>query len=434
MEVLPKNDRIKYIPLYQSKDRMKEYNRIRPELEDLVSFNGQGWDWDVLVTVRSTQTAMLRVLCGSPRSEARMWSKRIILIEDMMILSEKPTVAQSACDVQDRLTVEGYLAADTVLIPAYHEKKWVMNSAKKHFSPSVLRDMDRKIREVCHLNMPKYELKTKHRFKGGRKMGVAFVGRMERMAARLTSINEILSKQFIMHGNEVHPFICTISDSTKGVDESAVEIRRPNREEFHRIAKEEMDVAVYFFVDVELSMSMLEPVSMGVPAIVVDAPWSRAALGDDYPFYAKGETQAYAMVNMFRENYDAQYVKFAKWFKAWFIPTYDLRVKNDGLYKHLVEEIQYQYPDAEENLQTLKKNSIVKLLVEKGGQEFRMLDLIKSMKGTELDSLAAKVQDNDREKRNLVFSTPWNEFRLALKQFYGYEDASTDLGHLRKVK
>ena len=39
MQWYPRSDRVRYFKVPQSKDRMKEYNRIVPELEDILAFN-----------------------------------------------------------------------------------------------------------------------------------------------------------------------------------------------------------------------------------------------------------------------------------------------------------------------------------------------------------------------------------------------------------
>jgi len=431
-EFYPQHERIAYIPIPQYKDRMKEYNRIHPVQENLLSFNGDAWDWDVLVTCRTTMVQLMRVLSISPRQKGKDWTKKIIIIEEMMVLSYKPTVAQSQPDVQDRLTIEGYLAADVVLIPAYHEKDWVMKVARQHFSPARQKDLMGRIREVCHLNMPERTLKTEFKYDGSRKLNVAFVGRMEKTAARLETINGILSNQAIFNGNKVRTFICTVSDGSRHIDTDVVEVLHPKREQFWDICKKEMDVAVYFHVDVELNMSMLEPISFGVPAIVKRAPWSIGMLGPDYPFFVDTEVQAYGWVNAFKKDYDKHYALFAHWFETWFTPVYDHRVKEEGLYNHLLKEILSPPEDAKDLLTTLANNEIVQLIAQHGGDEFVLFDLIDKLGETELRTLADKIEEGDRETRSLVFSTPWNEFRLALIHHFGYKDASVKTGHLIK--
>lgn len=429
----PKSDRIKYIPLHQSKDRMKEYNRINPVLEDLLSFNGDTWDWDVLVTVRSTQIAMMRVIATSPRQRHRGWTKRIVLIEDMLVMSCKPTIALSNKDVQDRLCLEGYLAADKVLLPAYHEIPWIVEIAKRHFSPARVREIKNKITEVCHLNMPEYKLKTKFKFDGKRKLNVAFVGRLEKSAARLSSLNEIFTNQYIMRGEDVQSHVCTVTNGTRVIDPEITNYRHPKRAEFWKICEEELDLGVFFHTDLEISMSMLEPIALGVPEIVKKADWAVGMFGDDYPFYVDNEAQAYALITAFTKDYDKMYAKFAKWQKEWFVPTYNKRIAEDGLYKHLMDFITTPAEqDPATELSNLKTNEIVQLIALKGGDEFVLFDLIRALGKTDLRSLAKKVEEGSKEAVSMVFATPWNDFRLGLITFYGYEDASVKTGHLRK--
>lgn len=433
MEAYPKDERIKYFPLHQAKDRMKEYNRINPVLENLLAFNGIAWDWDVLVTVRSTQVPIMRIIATSPRQKHRIATKKILLIEDMMVSSKKPTVALSNAPVQDRMTIEAYLASDKTFIPAYHERKWAIELAKRYFSPAMVKGVSDKIREVCHLDMPKYSLKTTHKYKKGeRKMNLVFVGRLEK-GVGVDLMNILMSNQFILHSEDVNVFVCTVSDGTKGFDTSVVDVRHPHREEFWKICDTEMDLAMSFSVDVELNLSKLEPITFGVPLLVVKAPWSIGMLGEDYPFFVAGEIQAYGLISQFRDNYDAMYEKFIKWQKEWFVPTYTKRCEEDGMYKLLEEGILEGVDDSEESLASLKNNEIVQLIAKNAGKEFVLYDLIEKLGDTVLRTLADKIKDNDRATRSLVFSTPWNEFRLALKTFYGYEDASTKLGHMRKM-
>lgn len=432
MGCYPVSDRIKYIPIHQYKDRMKEYNRISPQLEDLLSFNGKTWDWDVLVTVRSTQIPMMRIHSVSPRNASRAWTKRIILIENMMISSKKKTVACSAPIVQDRMTIEAYLAADYVFMPAYHQKKWIVDIAKQHFSPARVRDVSEKVLEVCTLDMPEYSLKTTHKYKGGRKMGVAFVGRLEKFDGNIVALNDIMIRQFIMRSEDLRLFVCTVTNCDKVFNKMGIEILHPKRDEFWRICREEMDVAVSLTVDVELNLSMLEPISFGVPLIVRHAPWSVAMFGESYPFFISSETQMFALITKFKRSYAKCYALFAKWHEEWFVPTYQKRSSDDSIYDHLLKAILAPMGSAVDTVEAMRDNSIMKIILEECEDEFKFFELIERLGETRLTSLADKIREGDRERRGIVWSTPWNDFRVALKQLYGFEDAGIDTGHLRR--
>lgn len=433
---LPVHERIVYFTVPQSKDRTREYNVIRPWLEEALSFSGPMWDWDVCVTSRTAQVPFMRVMSLSPRTKGRRtWSKRIILIEEMAILSLKPTVAKSNDDIQDRLTLEGYLAADYVLSPSYHEKGLALELARKHFSPARQKDMRDNIKEACALSTGVLALKAepyKWSSDSDRKMVLVFAGRLELAAARLEVINGVFTNQFIMNGSRIEPKILSVSAvGSKGeaaFDQNAVEILHLDRDDFWKMALERMDLTMYFHVDGGLLMSIFEPVSFGVPAIVKDAPWSRSVFGDSYPFYAASEATAYGMVNMFLEDYDSMYDLFKKWQAEWFVPEYTRRITEDNLFDLLVQKT--LEPQVPEGIDAMKGNAIVKMLVKHGGDDFVIFDVLEKHK-EELRGLDVKLRESFDE-RGLVWSTAWNDFRLGLKHFHGYEDASVKVGHMRK--
>jgi hypothetical protein len=435
-EFYPKSDRIKYFRTHQFKDRMKEYNRIPDWLMNMLTFYGSTWDWDVLVTVRTPQVPMMKTVAISPRQMSWGWSKRILVIENMMVLSKKPTVAQSQEEIQDRMTLEGYMASHKTFLPAYHEKKWVREIARKHFSFARVADIDQRIQEVCQLQIigQPYGLKTVHKYDGKRKLGLVFVGRIERASIRLDLINKLMASQFILFEGQVRTFMCTVTQGDTWIDTDAIEVLHPQREEFWRIAREEMDVALSFSVDVELNLSKLEPLMFGVPLIAQNAPWAIGMLGPDYPFLVSGETQALAMINEFRLNYDQMYERFAQWYNEWFIPEYTRREVEDGLYNQLYSHCMSFGQEIEQLPSSYEENSIVQLIAEHAGEEFVLFDVLRKLDEQNiLKTLAKKLDARDSEVRGIVWSTPWNAFRLALQKFHGYEDASTEVGHMRKV-
>ena len=433
----PVSDRIQYLRVPQSKDRMKEYMRLSKEMESLIAFNGSHWDWDVLVTMRSLMVPTMRMLSIRPGQDSRGWTKRIYLIENMMIMSCKPTVAQTTVDVQDRACFEAYLASDQTLLPAYHQKKLAIEIARKHFLPYTVKELGTKIREVCQLDMLKFSTKDpQFRYKGDRKLNVYFVGRMERANARLSLLNEVFTNQFILNSDKVQSGVCTVSPTEKEFDNRVTVIQHPKREEFWRICQQEMDVSIFAHVDVELNLSMLEPITFGVPAIVKHGPWSVGMLGEDYPFFFRSVVEAYALLNEFTSKYDKMYAKYEKWYQDWFVPVYTRRVQEDGLYNKLMELIMdtSSFVNKEATIKSLEGNEIVQLIAQRGGDQFVTFDLIRKLGAEgELRGLADKAKGEDRERRSITFSTPWNDFRVGLKQYHDYEDASVVVGHMKKL-
>jgi len=179
---------------------------------------------------------------------------------------------------------------------------------------------------------------------------------------------------------------------------------------------------------------MLEPIAFGVPEIVKIDDWSIGMLGEFYPFFVSNEEQGYALINKFVSNYALMYSKFEEWFATWFMPTYTKRMTEDNLYKNCLECIRRPLKLEEvEAVEGMKNNEVVQLLMTHGQEEFEIPALIKKLGEEHLRTLAQKV-DEEYDARGLVWGTPWNDFRIALKYLFGYEDASVKLGHLKRGK
>jgi hypothetical protein len=227
-------------------------------------------------------------------------------------------------------------------------------------------------------------------------MVLVFAGRLEKTAARIESINEVFKNQFILHSERIEPKILSVSAplcrAEEQLEKDAMEVLHLGRNDFWKMAKERMDLALYFHVDGGLLMSIFEPVSFGVPAIVKDAPWSRSVFGDRYPFYADNETQAYGLVNMFLNDYAGMYAQFVQWFEAWFVPEYTRRSSEDNLFDNVSQSV--LAPQVPSNIDGLKKNRIVQLLLEHGGKEFKMFEVLERLSKTHLKSLGVKLSED----------------------------------------
>lgn len=430
------HDRIKYVEIEQKwKDRNVEYRRLPAEYSRILRNDGECWDWDVMVTVRTPLIPNMRAIASSYRIPKSSRKKKIILIEDMMVCTKKPTVAIGDMEAQDIMLVTGYLGADVVLCPAYHQKQWALEIAKEHLSFSHVNAIRKKFREVSHLCLEDYKqrgLKTKHRFKGGRKMNVAMVGRLERFGMRLDDINEILANSFIMGSDKIHPFICTITAGEAFVDTCAIEVRHPKQKEFWKICREEMDLTLAFSIDVELNMSKLEPTLFGVPTIAIRAPWSEAMFGVDYPFLVKTKNEAYGWIKAFADDYEKCYGMFAEWYNSWFIPTYKSREEEDGMYNILVEEcLNYQDQLIKHVSDTFEDNKFVADVAAEMpiGEVFDMDDVLSAMvKAKKLEGAQIAKYRNGVDGFNLAFTQDWHLVRVGLQLYHNVKDAGKDLG------
>jgi len=441
-EDYPQHERIRYIRVPQHRDRTKEYFTVSRELEYAAAFNGPTWDYDMLVTTRTGAAAVLRLIMNSPRQPKLTWLRRLIVIEEMPLMDFKKTVSTINADVQDLYTMSGYLAADRVCILSYHEKGFIMRRARDFFAPSVVRRMDGLIHPVITSQFSDYRLKQPDEYPEaqGRPFCVAHSGRME-MANRIEEINKVMVSHYALKGTAVRLLVTTVSDVIKEFDQSVVEVQQATREEFWELCKKDMDVFLKLSTEGGFSLALLEPMMFGVPAIIMREPWSEALFGKDYPFFVNNEVEAYAYVGMFYEDYPTMYAKWSDWHNDVFRPLMNARFQTDLLYDYLDAELdvvaghvtRYReaYPGKCEN------GFVADLLGEVGdSDEFRFKDVIERLheKGKVNVHIRNKIQDDARDGYNLVYSTAWHEYRAMFLAFHGWEDASTDVGHLRRVK
>jgi len=437
----PQDDRVKYIRIPQHRDRTKEYFTLRKELDQAVAFNGDCWDFDVLLTMRTGMVPAFRLIMNSPRTPKLAWLKEVWLIEEMPFMDFKATVLTINADVQDMFTISGYLAADRNYILSYHEKPHIVRRARDFFTPSNVRKLADSIQPVITSQSDGFRIKDPSEYPdGSRPFCIAHSGRMEK-ANRIDAINDLMTKHFVMKGDKVRLLVTTVSAAIKAFDTSVVDVRQVGREEFWKLAKSEMDVFVHMSREGGFLLSLIEPMMLGVPAVVLREDWADGLLGKDYPFMAENEAQAYALVGMFYEDYAGMYAKWAAWNKEVFQPLMKHRFENDLLYKHLARDMETfaakratftkTNPGKEENALTLD------ILEEVGdADEFVFAEVIERLvEAGKCDRvMLEKLQPGDRDVRGLAFCTAWNDYRVALQEFHGWEDASTTVGHMRRKK
>lgn len=442
LDWLPKHPNIQYVRVPQHKDRTKEYVTLRNEMDELIAFNGRLWDFDILVTVRSGLAALYRMRIMSPRQVQLGYLKEVWVIEDMPLMSFKSSVLQLAADgVQDRFTLDGYLAADRVMVMSYHEKGEALKIARQFYAPSQVVDLDTKLKEVIPVQFEDFKKKDpQHFFKpGAGRFTVAYVGRLMAATTNIDKIYSAMTKSWIIRkGDNVRMVVCTNSAGGKKRVQPPdyMEKYYAPREEFWRMAREEMHVLMIMHEEAGFLLSMMEPVMLGTPVIVKREPWSLGQLGRHYPFYVNNEFELYALAKMFYEDYAGMYAKFEHWFDEWFVPTYTRRFQQDLLYTVLGDYLdnydKLAMPMFGDN-PTHHKNPIVDLLLKDDPDEIVIMEKLEQLAAAgELRSLYRQLGEDDRDVRGLIWATPWDTFRRVMK-LRGYEDASPKTGHMRKI-
>jgi hypothetical protein len=430
----PQDERIRYLPIKQTKDRVREYLTMPQELWDACSFWGPCWDFDVLLTMRTGLVPQMRLLMNSPRSVSKWWVKEVWLIDVMPMLKFKQTVPSMVPELHDRFTLAGYQAADRLWFVSYFEPKGVARAARQHLAPSQAMSVIAKIKTGVTAQSDVFTLKpVEKQFQPGKPFGLAFIGRMEK-ANGIEDIATVLENAWIMRGDNVKQIVCTVSQVVKTFDEDLVDVRFPPREEFWNICREEIDAFVYISKEGAISLSVLEPLMLGVPCITLRDEARELMLGKDYPFYANGPAQVYGVFKALYDDYEGSYAKFAEWHKNWFQPTWKQRFKDDLIYPQLVEAshaFDAKLEARKEELGSLGQNQTVQDIAELRIPGETMYETIRREGSGKFGVLVKKTDPVDHDGRNITFKTPFNSYRLGLKLFHGLVDASVEPGHLK---
>lgn len=441
-EFYPVHPNIKYVRCDQhTSDRVQEYFRYSADLERDTAFYGELWDADIMITVRSSLVALMKMKMTSPRHKDMPWAKQVWLIEEMPMFEFKGTVPVTDELAQEVQTLAGYLAADRIWIMSYHEIEGIKEAARRYLSASQQRAINCKIRSVVPVQAKNFKFKAKEFFQpyDVRPFCVAFVGRMEKSQAQLDAVNALMVKTWIQKGDKFRMLACTTSRVFKSFDEDLVECGRYPRQQFWDLMEHHTHVLVTLSQEMGFSLSLLEPMMLGTPAIVLKKPYALAMLGPDYPFYVDTVSQAAGMLELFYRNYVGQYQKFIDWSKSYFRPKYEELFDQDLMYPLMVQAIDEYKQNVRETFQQKKagkaENQIVKLIVEQvqDREEFVLADVIKELKDVgKLEHLAKKLDEDFLRVSSLPWLPTWNEQRMALKHLLGWQDASTEVGHLRR--
>jgi glycosyltransferase involved in cell wall biosynthesis len=447
-EWYPKHPNIKYLRYWQHRAcRTFEFLTVSRELDQMMSYNGVFWDWDVLITTRGVSVDRLKMLATDPHDPKSAKQKQVWLIETMPLMSFKSaSVLQIVPDVQDLMSLSGYMAADKVFLPSYHEKKGILSTARRFLTPSHVLSLDKKIKNVCPTQFKDFYLKTpEERFRQDRQFVLTYAGRLERSSSNIVMINDIMVRQFAMKGDAIKLDVCTVTKGRKIFDEDVVEVDHPDRHTYWEKLKHKIDAIVIMMTEGGFNMTVFEALMLGVPVILLKADWAETMFGKDYPLYVSGETQAYAMIKELYDDYEGWYARFAQWQQEYLIPTYSKRFETDMLDENMyaamleyMEQSRKAYVSDRPSKATAPTVKIMKDWVDEHGltefKLFEMIDAIHKAKGGELDTIHNKIDKPDfRYGWALIWGTYWNDYRLAFETLWGWKDASIETGHMKKI-
>lgn len=446
-EWLPKDDRIKYIRYPYSNDRLKEYMRFYKELEYLIAFNGICWDVDMVITNRTSMVANMKAVMNKVGREGLNWSKKVFLIEDMPIMEYKKLLPLAHAKCQSLQTLTGYMTADVTAISSFWQKNEILIEGRNYLSPSQLDYIRGHMIESTSMKILETGLKKKEHIepllKKERPFTMAYTGRMTASQTRIPEILSVMEKNWILKSGanaSIRCLVSTVSQNTAVVSYNGerglpdwCEFHRPSREEFWRLFKEEVDVYLFMSKEEDYSMSLMEPLVRGCPAVLIRDKWSIGTVGEDYPFFVSEVNEAYVMVKRFHDDYAGMYKVFAEWSRTRLTPL--LHKRNENYICDLVvaqmDQWKRDFVAHNDKYRIDAQNEIVNLIASHGGEDLVIEQVLAKLdEDGVLRHLARKLDPEWRNHSKMVFSTDWNYFRLGLIA-KGYRDGGVTVGHMK---
>lgn len=427
---LPTSERIHYFRLEQSKDRYKEYRRISYERECMFSYQGDFWDWDICVTNRTSMVPTINAVANfhSRKSDGL---KPVLVVEDFPLMAFKGAAAINSTQEQDMYTVLGYQTAAQTYICAYWEKALILESARAYLAPSEIKKLRERIIE-CHpftmSDRPKLKTQSFVKEQPSKPFTIVFAGRMVN-GHKFDKIFSIMGSNWILKSQErqINAVVCTQSASEGLVEvPDFVKVNHFNRDQFWDFMANEASVGLFFSAEEDYSMSLIEPLMLGVPYAVYKAPWAVASLGEDYPFYFRSEQEAYTVVKAFYDDYITNYLMFAKWHTEKFRPLLAERDKTTipSMVMAQVQKVRAQMSKVEAPADL---DAVAHLLAGQLTEEPQSIaQLIESAaKHNPVRTLADKMQRANQMDINIAFSSDLYLWKMQLLAMGAKEHLAT---------
>lgn len=441
-EWLPKDPRIKYFDVFAFKDRVREYLRFPEWLEQATFNNGTHWDCDFVITMRTAQVPNMWLNKSPYRDNRQHILSRVILLEEMALLTTRLTVFANHPIGTDLTTVNGHFMASRSYITASHVRNQVLVAAQSYLPPSKVRELDKKLHLVRPLTLQKFETFSDEKIREPKKpLKATFVGRMNRSMSQFELSSKSTEYDWVLNGEDgIEYKASTVSDAIKD-NPLHCEIRQNNRDQFWAMLRNETDVVLYLAVDGEFSLSMIEPMGLGVPVLLNKTEQSIGLVGRNYPFFVSGKTEILGFLRAFRDDYETNYRKFIDWRDNDFLHRMTEGVYKDNLYTHVINGIENDRQQIMEDLIMFqprdvanKKSDFLRgyddLLTKE--TEIRLPTLLGTIPGAE--GIKDKMAPDDWMTRSMSFQTPWQPLRLRAMAYHGFVDASHETGHMIKVK
>lgn len=323
------HERIVYVYHPCFKDRYKEYYYLKREWIDDFGFWGDAFDWDVMLTVRSTMVPQMRVMS---EKGIHRFSRKIIIYDILPMFDFKKTVHISG-DLRMQ-TVSSYMNADLTVVHTGHELTGVKEACRELLSPaSTARLMGKCFAKYIAPVVDKEYPPTKRDwFINEKQFKLVYTQRLDATERRPELVFSSLMYAFVTESNiktEIYTntAVGLAEGEFKTPDEglfSRIEMTMPQREKFYENLKK-AHCFVSFAIEEGLPLGLFEAICHGVIGVVCRKPWSSDMFGPKYPWLFNSMEECVGMVKWINENREKAYDMFLEWYLGWFRPTHDVR-------------------------------------------------------------------------------------------------------------
>jgi len=328
---MPDDPRIKLVEVPFSRDRYKEYFRLREEWCKKFAYWGDIWDWDVCLTTRAIQVPHMKQYSG------KAGKKRFLVLEPLPLVRYKKTVhVWNGWPEGQSVMLGAYLCADEVWVQTQHEVDGIMKEARNYLSPAMIELLQKKL--VVSFVMPTLDMDA--RFKRPEPtnvLKVAYTQRLDKTERRPDNVFDVFRYAFTTIPNVTFG-VMTNSQVDDGMLFPFIRLQTPAREEYWKKLRE-TQVFMSWSMEEGMPYSMLEATISGVMGVVKSEPWSRDFFGPNYPWLVRNEEEAVTAIKAIAKDYHAAKAKWDEWFKTYFEPVILKRGDNQARMVSFMERI-----------------------------------------------------------------------------------------------
>lgn len=367
-------DKWQVVELPYTTDRYREFWTPTDNLRWVATeFGGIHGDWDLLITTRNNGFYYRALSSQSSRS-----AKFLCLHDQFPLLPFKKTTMEGGAKEgslkwvhANVRTLSSYLAFDRVYVEPKFERDEILRASRQIFAPSMVRRMDNTlVSGFSPFDLDSAFPETRSCPDGP--LGVIYFQRVTETQKRFSKVFKALRAMYAKltaDGKDLYFQVCTSSaedvGSFRGVnnDTKFLLVEKPPRDEFYDKLRS-THVFLSFSMEEDLPKSVVEATLCGVMGVVPRFLWSLDLFGEDYPFFADDEAQAYAQVSYIHDNREKAWCRWLDWYRGYFVPTIlprataiesfltDVEAHFDTQDRRLAEgpnefasKIHYQYPD-----------------------------------------------------------------------------------------